>query len=80
MERDLGRHVVRSVFRAERELEELLVPLKASLSDKDYKSYALAIAAAIDSINRQVLNKVLSARPELTAEIEADLQRYDRFL
>ena len=28
MERDLGRHVVRSVFRAERELEELLRPLK----------------------------------------------------
>ena len=80
MERDLGRHIVRSVFRAERELEELLQFLKQHLDAQEYVSYARGIAAAIDAINVQVLKKVLADRPELTAEIEANLKKYERFL
>ena len=80
MERDLGRHIVRSVFRAERELTDLLGVLKTSLNEEEYRSYARSVATAIDAINVHVLQKVLDGRPELTAEIEADLQRYERFL
>ena len=80
MERDLGRHIVRSVFRAERELTDLLGVLKTSLNEEEYRSYARSVATAIDAINVHVLQKVLNGHPELTAEIDADLQRHERFL
>jgi hypothetical protein len=65
MEQDLGRHIVRSVFRAERELEELLQFLKQNLDAQEYVSYERGIAAAIDAINVQVLKNGFS-RPSRT--------------
>ena len=80
MEKDLARHIIRSVFRAERELEELLPILKPNLNAQDYEKYARGVAAAIDGINVNLLRRALSDRPELRDEIEQSLEKYDRFL
>lgn len=80
MEEDLARHVVRSVFRAERELAELMSFLKPNMETEEYKGYAKGIATAIDAINVNVLQKVLHVHPQLETEIETSLKKYDRFL
>ena len=80
MERDLARHVVRAAFRAERELTELLPLLKQHVDAEGYADLARDIAAAVDAINVALLAKVLSAHPDMEAEIDANIRKYDRFL
>ena len=73
MELNLARHVLRTAFRAERELEELLSLLKMQLNSDEYRRYALGIAAAIDAMNVALVKPALASHPELTDEIESSL-------
>lgn len=77
---DLARHVVRAAFRSSRELSNLLPLLKENLSAGEYQHYAKAIAAAIAATQLEVVNAVTSSHPELEAEIEAQMSKYDRYL
>ncbi|MEX0753191.1 MAG: hypothetical protein WD073_09740 [Xanthobacteraceae bacterium] len=80
MDDKVARHVVRAVFRSGSELERLLGLLKEHCSPDEYKTYARAIASAIDGINSELLNRVLSSHPQLAGEIEADIAKFGRFL
>lgn len=80
MENNLARYVVRAVFRSESELVGLLGLLKDQCGPEEYKDYARAIATAIDGINVNVLDKILSSHPQLGAEIETDIAKFGRFL
>ena len=80
MEKDLARHVIRTAFRAGRELEEALHLLKQHTSGEDYGAYARKIAAAIDAINVALINPTLALYPEMKDEIEESIAKYDRFL
>lgn len=77
---NVARHVVRRVFRSTSELEALIGLLKEHCDPNEYKDYARAIAAAIDGINSELLNRVLSSHPRLAGEIEADIAKFGRFL
>jgi hypothetical protein len=78
MDIDVARHVIRVAFRSAAELQALLGILKERCEAEEYKSYAIATAAAIDGINVALTNRVLSSHPELTNEIEANLSRSGR--
>lgn len=80
MERDLARHLIRTAFGTARELRILLTMLKQHLGEQEYKSYALGIAGAIDAINVALIDPTLTTYPELKDEIEASLEKYDRYL
>jgi hypothetical protein len=80
MQKDLARHLIRTAFRAGRELEELLPLLKQHLSAEEYARYASKIAVAMDAINIALLSPTLHSHPELRSEIEASLKEYDKFL
>ncbi|MEA2954019.1 MAG: hypothetical protein QOJ96_3539 [Alphaproteobacteria bacterium] len=80
MEDTIARHVIRAVFRSETELENLIPLLKDQCTPEEYKTYARAIAAAIDGINTNVLKKVLASHPALPGAIDADIAKYGRLL
>ena len=80
MDINIARHVIRTAFRSERELEELMQMLKAYCNAEEYKNYALGIAAAIDSINAALLVKIFSSYPELKKEVEVSIAKYSCYL
>ena len=80
MERDLARHVIRAAFRTARELGALLAPLKQHLDEEEYKAYARRIATAIHTIDVELVDPLYASQPGLKDEVEASLERYDRFL
>lgn len=80
MEQEVARHLIRTAFRACRELEDLLGILKEHSSSEQYPDLAKGVARAIDAINVALLNKALAAHPELESEIEVRMRRYGRYL
>ena len=80
MNKEIATYIVRCSYSVNRELGDVLIFLKSNLHTDDYKNYALGISAAIDGVNVALLNKVLALYPELEAEIESSLAKYDRFL
>jgi hypothetical protein len=80
MDIDIARHLIRAVFRSEHELGNLIELLKRHCDETEYKIYAKAIAGAIAAINLEVMNRIIDAHPELEAEIDSSIKKYDRFL
>ena len=80
VDRDLARHVIRTAFGTTRELGTLLQTLKQHLSEDEYNRYAVAIAEAIDGVNVALLNTTFASYPELKGEVEASIEKYDRYL
>jgi hypothetical protein len=80
MEKDLARHVIRTAFRTTRELSTLLGLLKQHVSEEEYRRYARGIASAIDAANVALLDPTYASHPEVREEVEASIDKYDRFL
>jgi hypothetical protein len=80
MDKDVARHVVRAAFQSGRGLSELLGLLKANCGAAEYEAYSRGIAGAMASIQQEVIDRVLSNHPELKAEIEQSIAKYDRYL
>ena len=72
MDIDLARHCLRVAFRAGGELE--------GCAPDEYDGYRRAIAVAMYEIGVALTNKAIAAYPELEAEIEAQIQKYGRYL
>jgi hypothetical protein len=68
--------VVQVAFKASAELQELLHFLKQHCTAEDYKGYSRGVAASIDAINVQLLDRALTAHPKLRTKIESDLARF----
>jgi hypothetical protein len=77
---DVARHVIRAAFRSSRELSNLLPLLKDNLDAVEYQRYTMAIAAAIAATQLEVINTITADYPELEAEIEMQISKYDRVL
>ncbi len=80
MDINIARHVIRASFRGGRELENLLGLLKEHCDGSEYKTYAAAIAAAIASIQLEIVDRVVSSHPALGEEVEATISKYGRYL
>ncbi|MGE5201693.1 MAG: hypothetical protein ACM3O6_06465 [Acidobacteriota bacterium] len=76
MEKDLARHVTRVGFRTMHELADLLPLLKEHCTTQEYESFAKAIALASAHISEQVIDKAVSAYPDLESEIETKIKKY----
>ena len=80
MDQDLARHVIRTSFRTTRELGNLLAMMKQHLNEQEYRNYSHGIATAIDAIQVALLNTTFASHPELKAEVENSINKYDCFL
>ncbi len=78
MRQDPGWKVIQTAFRCGAELQTLLQFLKENCSADEYRHYALGIAAAVDSINVQLTDRVIKIHPELRNKIESDLAKFGR--
>jgi len=76
MNNELGWKIIRTAFKCGHELQTLLQPLKTNCAPGEYREYAVAIAAATDAINVQLIDRVQRARPELRQKIESDLAKF----
>jgi len=76
MDKDLARHVARVGFRAMRELTNLLPLLKEHCAAQEYERFAKAIALASAHIGEQVIQRALTAFPDLEREIEIKIKKY----
>jgi len=63
-----------------RELRLLLAFLKQHLSEDEYRDYAKRIAGAIYAVDVALVDPTYAAHPGLKEEVEASLEKYDRFL
>jgi len=79
MDIEMAREVVRAAFRSGSELERLLRPLKERCTPDEYRDYARGIAAAIDAIGVNLINKAIAAYPELNSEIDASITNHGRY-
>ena len=80
MNQESAWRIIQTAFRCSAELQDLLRFLKKNVDAKDYDSFRLAIAAAIDGINVQLIDKAISTRPELADKIEAELKASGRIV
>ncbi len=80
MDKDIARHLIRANFRCSRELQEVMSLLKGQLTQDAYVSVAHKIAAAIAAVGDALTNTALAEHPDLEAEVESGLARYDRYL
>ena len=80
METELARHVVIVAFRSAALLQELIPLLKEHCDEAEYRSFIEGIAKAIDSINVEVTEKVLSRHLELRSEIENKMSKYGQMI
>jgi len=64
---------IQTAFRCGRELQALLRSLKQTCTVDEYKQFAVGIAAAMDTVNVQVLDRAMKAHPQLRARIESEL-------
>jgi hypothetical protein len=76
MEQDVAWRIIQAAFRCAADLQGLLEFLKENCSADEYRHYALGIAAAVDSINVQLTDRVLSVHPELADKIASDLTKF----
>jgi hypothetical protein len=80
MESDLALRVIRTAFRCGEELGSLLRLLKERCGAEEYAHYARAIAAAVDKINVELIERVLASHPELAQKIERDIENHGRVI
>lgn len=76
MEQETAWQVIRAAYRCSADLQVLMKFLKERCSAEEYKPYAIAIAAVVDSLNSGLVGRALEARPELAGKIESDLAEY----
>lgn len=76
---ELARAVIRGAFRSTSELANLLPALKEQCNPDEYKTYALGIAAAIDAIMTNTINRAVQAYPDLAKEIDEQIARHGRY-
>lgn len=79
MDIETAREVARAAFRSSTELQGLLVQLKQRCSPDEYQDYAREIAAVVDAIGVNLINKAIAGHPELNSEIEASIAKQGRF-
>ena len=80
MQQDTAWHVIRAAYRCSADLQTLLQVIKESSSADDYKPFAIGIATVIDTLNVQLVDRALAARPELAKKIESDLAKFGRLM
>ncbi|RTL47744.1 MAG: hypothetical protein EKK40_18870 [Bradyrhizobiaceae bacterium] len=80
MDKDVARHMIRAGFRCSRELQDVMLLLKGQMPEDAYAPAAHRIAAAMAAVGDALTATALAAHPELEAEIESSLARYDRYL
>ncbi len=78
MDKDMAWAAIQTAFRCGAELQSLLAELKQRCSADDYKKFAAGVAAAIDTVNVQLIDRALKAHPDLEDRIESDLKKAGR--
>ena len=76
---EVARDIVRAAFRSCSELQALLGTLKSRCSPDEYKAYAQDIAAAMDAIGVNLINKAIAQYPELGAEIDQQINKHGQY-
>ncbi len=76
MQQDIAWQIIQVAYRCAADLQVLLKFLKENCNADEYRYYALGIAAAVDSINVQLTDRVLSTHPELADKIKSDLAKF----
>lgn len=76
MDKDLARVIATAGVHASRELGNLVPMLAESLPDQ--KELRLGFAAVIYEIHEKIIGPAFEACPELEAEFEARMTKYDR--
>lgn len=79
MDIDLARQMVRVDFKVSRELEAVLLALKARCSPEEYRELARGIAAAIDGVGTALIRQAIAAHPELAGEIDASIKEHGQY-
>ncbi|TMJ00002.1 MAG: hypothetical protein E6G97_20645 [Alphaproteobacteria bacterium] len=79
MDIELARQVIRTAFSSSAQLQTLLPVLKQRCTAEEYQSYALSIAAAVDTIGSGLTNKAIAAHPGLATEIESSIAQRGHF-
>ena len=64
MDKDLARHLVRSMIKSSSEMTSLIPVLKEFCDEEEYKYYGEILAKIAATVNLEVLNKIFTVYPE----------------
>nr|WP_314858273.1 hypothetical protein [uncultured Undibacterium sp.] len=78
MNKELARIIGVTASRSAADLGHLVILLKEHCSEEERKSYGIAIATAVASIQTEVLSKIFAEFPELETDFERQIMAYGR--
>jgi len=70
--------MIRTAYKCSAEMQTLLQTLKESCPADEYRDHAHAIAASIDTLNVQLVERALTAHPELKQRLQSDIEHFGR--
>jgi hypothetical protein len=76
MDKDLARHVAHVALASATRLDGATYALEKNCSPDEFAVYRQAIANVTACVEREILDKVYAAYPELRSEIEARIAKY----
>ena len=78
MDKATAWNAIKVAFRCGAELQALLPVLKDNCTASEYKDFAIGIVRALDTVNVELIDRALTAHPELRNKIEVDLAKLGR--
>ncbi len=79
-DKDMAKHIVRVTQRIFSELEDLRSFLEVHSDPSTYKEYQKTIAAAVETIDGEILGRVFSKHPELKKEKDNKISKYGEWV
>lgn len=80
MDKDLAQHVAMTAWQSFGRLESLIPVLKKHCDQDEFKTYLKAIAAAGSAIHQEILQRVISAHPELEKDLDEKIAKYQKWI
>ncbi len=80
MNEEIARYTASQVLRMASELTDLVPFLKQFCSEKEYPTYAKAIASVGADINSKILDKIFSKYPHIRKEFDEKIKKYGRIV
>jgi hypothetical protein len=70
--------MIRTAYKCSADMQALLQALKEGCPADEYRGHARSIAASIDTLNTQLVERALTAHPELKQRLQSDLGHFGR--
>ncbi|MDE2229880.1 MAG: hypothetical protein KGL11_12690 [Alphaproteobacteria bacterium] len=80
MDKRLAKHVAMTAWQSFGRLERLIPLIKDHCDKAEFDIYLKGIASAGTAINHEILKRIFSEHPDLEADIETKVKKYQKWI